>query len=336
MPEGEPTGPVVVTGGAGAVGSELVRALLARGREVRVIDNLSGGRREHLPASGGHRLTLTVADLNQPDRYAAVFEGAEELWHLAANTDIRRGTSQSRLDLDQGTLATFHVLEEARKHDVRRALFSSSSVVYGLASVRPTPESYGPLEVQSLYAAAKLAAEGLFSAYAYTYGFRVHIYRFANIVGPRMNHGILYDLFEKLRTDPTRLEVLGDGRQAKGYLRTEDCVGGMLLAADRARAPVNIFNLGTTDQITAGEIAKKVVAVHGGKARIEYTGGERGWVGDVPQTFLAIDKLRALGWEPSSTSAGAIDKTIAEMLAERARSTGPAAHGDRGSAATAR
>jgi UDP-glucose 4-epimerase len=317
MPEGAPGGPVVVTGGAGAIGSELVRALLARGREVRVIDNLSTGRREHLPTGAGPRLSVTVADLKQPEQYDSVFEGASELWHLAANGDVRRGTSQPRLDFDEGTLATFQVLEIARKHDVRRALFSSSSVVYGWASVRPTPESYGPLEVQSLYAAAKLAAEGLCSAYAHSYGFRVHLFRFANIIGPRMNHGILYDFFEKLRVDPTRLEVLGDGRQAKGYLRTEECVGGMLLAADKSTAPVNIYNLGTTDQITAGEIAKKVVTAHGGRARIEFTGGERGWVGDVPQTFLAIDRLRALGWEPRLTSAGAIDQTIAEMLTAR-------------------
>ena len=314
MPESEPSGPVVVTGGAGAIGSVLVREFLARGREVRVIDNLSGGRRDHLPATNG-LLSLTVADLKAPGQYSSVLEGASELWHLAANSDIRRGTANPRLDLDEGTFATFQLLEEARRQEVRRAYFSSSSTVYGLASVRPTPESYGPLEPESLYGAAKLASEGLFSAYAHTYGFRVHIFRFANIIGPRMTHGVLPDFFAKLRADPNRLEVLGDGRQSKGYLRTEDCVAGMLLAVERAHAPVNVFNLGTRDLISVAEIARKVVAAHGGRARIEFTGGERGWAGDVPQAFLAIERMQALGWVPQHTSAEAIDRTIAEMVA---------------------
>jgi UDP-glucose 4-epimerase len=314
MPEREASGPAVVTGGAGAIGSVLVRELLARGREVRVLDNLSGGRREHLPPASD-AWSLTIADLKVPSQYSAALEGASELWHLAANTDIRRGTANPRLDLDEGTLATFQVLEEARRHDVPRAYFASSSVVYGFATVRPTPESYGPLEPQSLYGAAKLACEGLFSAYAHTYGFHVHLFRFANIIGPHMTHGILPDFFAKLREDPTRLEVLGDGRQSKGYLRTEDCVDGMLLAVERAREAVNIFNLGTPDQINVAEIARKVVAAHGGRAKIEYTGGERGWAGDVPQAFLAIDRMRAIGWAPRYNSAEAIDRTIAEMIA---------------------
>jgi UDP-glucose 4-epimerase len=336
MSERATDGPVVVTGGAGAVGSMLVRELLAHGREVRVVDNLSGGRRDHLPDAPAGRLSLTVADLKDPEKYASAFEGATEFWHLAANTDIRRGSDRPRLDLDEGTLASFAVLEAARRHDVARGVFSSSSVVYGSATVRPTPETYGPLLPESLYGASKLAVEGLFAAYAHSYGFRTYIYRFANIIGPRMNHGILYDFFSKLRADSTRLEVLGDGRQAKGYLRTEDCVGGMLLGVDRGREAVNLFNLGTREQTTVREIAEKVVAAHGGRARIEYTGGDRGWVGDIPQSFLAIDKMRELGWEPKYSSAGAIDRTIAEMVADRDRPGTSPTHDARGSAATPR
>ncbi len=310
-------GPVVVTGGAGAIGSVLVRELLARGREVRIVDNLSGGRRAHLPPIDPPRLTLIEADLKDPAQYASAFDHAAELWHLAANTDIQKGSRNPRLDLEDGVLASFHVLEAARTHGVRRAVYASSSVVYGYPSVFPTPESYGPLEPQSLYAAAKLAGEALFSAYAHTYGFRVLLFRFANIIGPNMTHGVLFDLFAKLLKDPRRLEVLGDGRQAKSYLRTEDCVAGMLLAAERVDAPVGIFNLGTDDRTSVREIAEKVVAAHGGTARIEYTGGERGWVGDVPQQLLAIDRIRALGWRPRWTSSEAIDRTIAEMVADR-------------------
>jgi len=305
----------VVTGGAGAIGSVLVRALVGRTREVRVIDNLSGGRREHLPASSpGTKILLTVADLKDPSSFAQLFEGASAVWHLATNPDIRKGVKDPRLDLEEGTIATANVLEAARQHDVPRVAFSSSSVVYGFPTVLPTPEEYGPLEPHSLYGAAKLAAEGLCTAYAQSFGLTVHIFRFANIIGPNMTHGIIPDFFEKLRRDPTRLEVLGDGRQSKSYLRTEDCVAGMLLATDRARDRVNFFNLGNMDQITAREIGEKVVAAHGGRARIEVTGGARGWVGDVPVQLLSIRRIQALGWKPRWNSAQAVDRTIEETV----------------------
>jgi len=308
----------VVTGGAGAIGSILVRSLLDRGSEVRVVDNLSSGRREHLaPSRSGREAKLTVADLKEPESYAEVFQGAKQVWHLATTSDIRKGMADPRIDLEEGTRATFNVLETMRRSDVPRVVFSSSSVVYGRATVFPTPEEYGPLLPESLYGAAKLAAEGLISAYARSYGITAHIFRFANVIGPNMTHGILPDLFEKLRKDPTRLEILGDGRQAKSYLRTEDCVDGMLLATDRAHEAVNLYNLGNTDQISVREIGEKVVVAHGGRARIEYTGGERGWVGDVPLQLLAIRRIQALGWKPRWSSAEAVDHTIAEMMGER-------------------
>ncbi len=278
MPSGTQGRPVVVTGGAGAIGSFLVRALLERGDEVRVIDNLSSGQRAFLPSpEAAPRLSLTVADVREPEKYAAQFRGAAEVWHFAAIPDIRLGTADPRVDLESGTIATFHVLEQARRAGVPRVLFSSSSTVYGRPDRFPTPEEYGPLFPESLYGAAKLAAEGLMSAYAHSYGLKVYLFRFANIIGPAMTHGILHDFFEKLRADPRHLEVLGDGRQAKSYLRTEECVDGMLAVADRATAAVNLYNLGTHDRISVREIAEKVVAAHGGKARIEYTGGEKGW-----------------------------------------------------------
>jgi UDP-glucose 4-epimerase len=318
MSDPAPEGPVVVTGGAGAIGSVLVRELLERASEVRVIDNLSSGRREHLlPSPSGKKAVLTVTDLKNPASYADLFRGASTIWHLATNPDIRKGLTDPRLDLEEGTLATFHVLEAARRHDVPVVAFSSSSVVYGLPTVFPTPEEYGPLQPQSLYGAAKLAAEGLLTAYAHSYGVTAYIFRFANVIGPNMTHGILPDFFEKLHRDPTRLEILGDGRQAKSYLRTEDCVAGMLLATERAHDRVNLFNLGTPDQISAREIGEKVVAAHGNRARIEFTGGERGWAGDVPVQLLSIRRLQALGWLPRWNSAQAVDRSIAEMIEAR-------------------
>ena len=313
MTEVQRDGPVVVTGGAGAIGSVLVQSLLQRGHTVHVVDNLSSGRADHLPSHPA--LRVTVADLREPDSYAWVFQGASAVWHIAANPDIRLGTKEPQLDLHLGTLATFHVLEAARRHDVSQVFFSSSSVVYGAPTVFPTPENYGPLLPQSQYGAAKLASEGLISAFAHSYGIRGYIFRFANIIGPNISHGVLVDFFHKLNLDARRLEVLGDGRQAKSYLRTEDCVSGMLTVADKAHDVVNVFNLGTRDRISVREIAEKVVKVWGGSARIEYAGGDRGWVGDIPQQLLAIDRISALGWSPRYSSAEAVDLTIRELSA---------------------
>ena len=304
----------VVTGGAGAIGAVLVRALASDGATVRVIDNLSSGRREHLEGAGSVKTHLRVADLLAPEAWREDVTGADEIWHFAANPDIRKGTTETRTDLEQGTIATYNVLEAARRADVRRVLFSSSSVVYGLPTVFPTPEEYGPLLPHSLYGASKLASEGLLSAYTECYGLTSYIFRFANIIGPGMTHGVLYDFSEKLRRDPAKLQVLGDGRQAKSYLRTEDCVDAMRFVAGHAKEKVNVFNLGTRDRISVREIAEKVVAAHGGTARIEYTGGERGWPGDVPQQLLAVDRLIRLGWPPPRSSAEAVDQTIAEMV----------------------
>ncbi|EQD36080.1 NAD-dependent epimerase/dehydratase, partial [mine drainage metagenome] len=192
--------------------------------------------------------------------------------------------------LREGLLNAFRVMDAARRHAVPKLLFSSSSVVYGQPSTFPTPEGYGPLLPESIYGASKLSVEAFLSGFAHCYGIRTYLYRFANIIGPFMTHGVIYDFFEKLRRDPSRLEVLGDGRQAKSYLRSEDCVAGMMFIRDHAAEPVNVFNLGARDRISVQEIAERVVAVHGGRARIEYTGGERGWVGDVPRQLLDITR----------------------------------------------
>ncbi|HKS59378.1 MAG TPA: NAD-dependent epimerase/dehydratase family protein, partial [Thermoplasmata archaeon] len=277
-------GPVVVTGGAGAIGSVLTRVLSQDRPEVRVIDNLSSGRMENLGDLARHpSVRFLEADLKSPPDLVPWFRGASEVWHLAANPDIRRGIDDPRLDVEEGTLVAFQVLDAARRADVPRVLFSSSSVVYGSPTRFPTPEEYGPLLPESNYGAAKLAVEALLSSFCHSYGMRGWIFRFANIIGPGMTHGILYDLMLKLQRTPKRLEVLGDGRQAKSYLRTEDCVAGMLRASNHSAGPVQIYNLGNLDQITVREIAEKVVADLGNQAEIAYTGGPRGWTGDIPK-----------------------------------------------------
>ncbi|MCI4369385.1 MAG: NAD-dependent epimerase/dehydratase family protein [Thermoplasmata archaeon] len=320
MPPIADRGPVVVTGGAGAIGAPLVRSLLEDGHEVRVLDNLSSGRRESLGRMlDNSGVRLEIVDIRSLDSIRKSFSGAKAVWHLAANPDIRLGTADPRVDLEHGTLGTFNVLEAARTNDVPRVLFSSSSVVYGLPEVFPTPESYGPLLPQSLYGASKLASEAMISAYAHSYGLEGHIFRFANIIGPGMTHGVIYDFFEKLRKEPKRLEVLGDGRQSKSYLRVDDCVSAMRLAEAKSRERVNVFNLGTTDRVSVREIAELIVAAHGGHARIEYMGGERGWPGDIPQQLLDVARIQALGFRPALSSLAAVELTIRELASARHR-----------------
>ena len=319
MTESRATTPdVVVTGGAGAIGTVLVHALVNQGHRVAVLDNLSSGRAGNLDdvvRAGG--CVLHRVDLRDGDAIRPLVEGAESVWHLAANPDIRRGTAEPNLDFDYGTRATFNVLEAARKGGAKRFFFSSSSVVYGLPTVFPTPEEYGPLLPQSLYGASKLASEAQISGFCHSFGMRGFLFRFANIIGPGMTHGVIFDFFEKLRRTPDRLEVLGDGRQSKSYLRTDDCVRAMLIAGDRSTEPLTVLNLGTTDRVSAAQIAERVVAAHGGKARIEFTGGQRGWTGDIPTQLLAIDRIRRLGWSPACTSLEAVEQTVREMAQSR-------------------
>ncbi len=309
--------PVVVTGGAGAIGAVLSHVLAEAGHPVRVIDNLSSGRRDRLrdlEASG--RLTFHASDLGRGGNIQEAFRGADAVWHLAANPNISLGTQNPRIDLENGTLAMAQVLEAARTSDVRRVFFASSSVVYGMPREFPTPESYGPLLPESQYGASKLASEALISAYCHSYGMRGWIFRFANIVGPGMTHGVIPDFLQKLRHDPTRLEVLGDGRQAKSYLWVTDCVSGMRRAEEASHDVVNVFNLGTEQQVAVRDIAQRVVAAFGGTARIEFTGGRQGWPGDIPLQLLSVSKILALGWRPRYDSSTAVDMAIATGRAE--------------------
>lgn len=305
-------GRIFVAGGAGFIGSHLVDALVAQGRQVTVYDNLSLGRVEFLRGAldkGG--ATLVEADLLDLPRLERALAGHEMVWHLAANSDIRQGTRSTRLDLEQGTLVTYNVLEAMRRTSVQRIAFASSSVVYGEPQQLPTPEDYGPLCPISLYGAAKLAAEGLISAFGHCYGVQAFIFRFANIVGPRSTHGILHDFAAKLRDQPDELQVLGDGQQQKSYLSVEDCVEAMLFVVEQAGAPLNIFNLGSGDNVTVARIAELVAQRWtGGRARLRFTGGRRGWAGDVPLMLMDVSRLNRLGWSAPRTSEQAVQAAI--------------------------
>ena len=310
----------MVTGGAGFIGSALVDKLLADGETVTVYDNLSGGRESFISQHfGSSDFEFIKADVLDFDRLLKAMDGHSVVWHLAANPDIRKGTESSRVDLEQNTLATYNVLEAARRTDVDSVVFSSTSTIYGRADVLPTPEDYGPCLPISLYGASKLACEGLVSAYAELYGVKGWIYRFANIVGNRSTHGILYDLVEKLNRNPAELEVLGDGNQKKSYLLVEECVDGMMFGFENAKDKLNYYNLGSEDQITVKRIVEVLIEETGLKdVQLNYTGGESGWAGDVPKQLLSTKKMTNLGWTPKNSSEEAIREaariTVREYL----------------------
>jgi UDP-glucose 4-epimerase len=308
----------LVTGGAGFIGSHLVDSLVAQGKSVRVLDNFSSGREEFL---AHHKSTTNVeifrADLLDPESVKNAMQGINTVHHLAANPDIRLGTEVTDTDLRQGTVATYNVLEAMRCEGVSRISFASSSAIYGEASIMPTPETYGPVKPISLYGASKLASEALITAWCGTFGAKAWVHRFANIVGPRGTHGVIFDFIHKLKNDPTRLEVLGNGLQEKSYMSAEDCVRAMVHLVGNTSEDVNLYNLGTGDTCSVRRIAEIVVEESGLEGvSIEYTGGDRGWAGDVPKTSLDVEYLLSTGFVPEMQSEAAIRHTARALIDE--------------------
>jgi UDP-glucose 4-epimerase len=309
----------LVTGGAGFIGSHLIDRLVARGDEVVVLDNLSSGQRSFIE---GHlqsgAVTLVEGDICSMDDVArAMAMNIDTVFHLAANPDIRLGTRVTDTDLKQGTIATYNLLESMRLAGVQRIAFASSSVVYGEGAPMPTPETHGPCMPISLYGASKQAGEGLISSWVGTFGLQAWIFRFANVVGARGTHGVIFDFIHKLKKDPTRLEVLGNGLQEKSYMEVGDCVDGILHFMAHASEPLNLCNLGSHDTASVRRIAEIVVEVTGcHDARIEYTGGDRGWAGDIPKARLAIERMLESGFDVRMNSEDAIRHTAECLLEE--------------------
>jgi len=309
---------VFVTGGAGFVGSNLAERLLSEGHAVTLYDNLSAGSRDFLrDCEGRAGFRFVQADLLHLDDLGSAMQGHEAVFHMAANSDIEKGRLQTDTDFRLGTVATFNVLEAMRRTGVPQLVFSSSSVVYGEPALIPTPEDWGPLFPISLYGASKLACEGLISAFGHNYGIQSWIFRFANICGRHGTHGAIVDFIRKLQANPRRLEVLGDGSQAKPYLHVSECVEGMIFGWQHAHEALNYFNLGCEGATSARAVAEMVIEAVGLKGvEIQYTGGTRGWPGDVPQVRLDCAKMEKLGWKARLASTQAVRQATQELAEE--------------------
>lgn len=305
-----------VTGGAGFIGSHLVDRLMAEGDEVTVYDNLSSGKKEFIEQHiGNGNFKLIKADLLDLDEVKETMRRHDVVCHLAANPEARWGIENTELDLKQETIATYNVLEAMRVNGVKKIVFASSGTIYGETPVIPLPEDYGPALPISLYGAGKLASEGLISAFCGTFDMQAWLFRFANVVGKRTTHGVIFDFMQKLKQNPSALEILGDGKQCKPYLHVDDCVDGILFGFKNSHDKVNVFNLGCPTATNVTTIAKMLVEEMGlNDVKFKYTGGDRGWPGDVPQVRFSVQKMSRLGWKARYTSDEAVRRAIKDIL----------------------
>ena len=313
---------VVVTGGAGFIGSHIVDSLLSLGFKVVVIDNFSSGSIENISHNMNNpNFKLVKADLKMWSSWIHEFKDAYAVFHYAANPEVKISAIEPRIHFEENLLTTFNVLEASRLNDVPIHVFASSSTVYGDARKIPTPEDYQPLEPISIYGSVKLGAEYLYITYSKLYGFRTLILRYANIIGRRSKHGVIIDFINKLRRNPKILEILGDGSQRKSYLHVSDAISATIHLFNlfrRSNVNYDIYNVGNEDWINVVEIANIVIYEMGLKD-VKYvfrpaTPDGRGWLGDVKLMLLDITKLKSTGWRPKLSSREAVIKTVREIL----------------------
>ena len=311
-----------VVGGAGFIGSHFVARLLSdpATEQVTVYDNFSSGRDWHLEAvREDPRLSVVRADVGDLPTLTETFRGHTAVIHLASNPDIAAAVTNPAIDFDQGTLLTHHVAEAARVAEVALVLYASGSGVYGDLGELEATEDHGPMVPTSTYGASKLAGEAILAAYAAMFDFTVRAFRFGNVVGPSQTHGVGFDFVRRLLEDPTRLRILGDGRQSKSYIHVEDVIAAVLSAGAAAVTPFDAFNVATGDYVTVTEIAELAMEVLGlepGSTTFEYTGGDRGWKGDVPVVRIGTEKIRSLGWANRRTGPEALRDSMTAMAGE--------------------
>ena len=319
---------MLVTGGAGFIGSHLTERLLNEGNKVTVLDNFSSGKIENIQHLLDNPLiTLVKEDMKKPKQLRKIVSDSDIIFHFAANPEVRLDEIDPKTHFEENILATFNLLETIRKNGTAKTLvFASSSTVYGEARLVPTQENYGPLMPISTYGASKLACEALIASYTYTFNFQARILRPANIVGSRSTHGVILDFIKKISANPERLEILGDGHQEKSYLHVSDCVEAIMHvteASARDTQKVDVYNVGSNDKITVTQIAK-IVSETMGKPDIDYefTGGVEGgggWKGDVKIMQLSTDKLQRTGWKPRYSSEQAVRLAARALIRENTR-----------------
>jgi UDP-glucose 4-epimerase len=314
-----------LVGGAGFIGSHFTDHLLAREsvEGVTVYDNFSSGREWHLEHhSHDARLDVVRGDVHDLDALCAAMAGHQVVIHLASNPDIARAATEPAVDFDEGTVLTHHVVEAMRRTGTERILYASGSGVYGDLGELEVHEDHGPLEPVSTYGASKLAGEAMIAAYVHMFGLSARVFRFGNVVGPRQTHGVGFDFVRRLLADPTTLPILGDGSQSKSYVHVDDVVEAVLLAHDREPRPFQVYNVATGDYITVKEIADLAVDCVGlqpASVVFRFTGGDRGWKGDVPVVRLDTDRIRALGWANRRSSRQALRDSMLDMLDDARR-----------------
>jgi UDP-glucose 4-epimerase len=307
---------IFITGVAGFIGSTLADALLAQGKQVVGWDNFSTGQERFVENASRHpNFKLIRGDNLDLNALTAAMKGCDTVCHLAANADVRFGLDHPSKDLQQNTIATFNVLEAMRANDVKRVAFSSTGSVYGEAEVIPTPEDAAfPIQT-SLYAASKVAGEGMIAAYCEGFHFEGYIFRFVSILGERYTHGHVFDFYKQLTEHPDHLRVLGDGTQRKSYLYVQDCVSAILHVmnagtAKKAKHNVEVYNLGCDHYVQVKDSIGYICDALGLKPRLDFAGGNKGWVGDNPFIFLETKKIRATGWKPQLNIQQGIERTL--------------------------
>lgn len=307
---------ILITGGAGFIGSHLDDALIARGHQLTIVDNLVLGRKENIEhLIGNPNFRFIEADLLDMPKMREIFaEGKFDMvYHLAANSDIQKGGKDPMVDYNLTFNTTFNVLQLLKEFEIKKFFFASTSAIYG-ETYDVLNEDYGPLKPVSNYGAGKLASEAFISAFSSTYGIQTWITRFPNVVGERFTHGVIYDFIKKLRNSPEELEVLGNGEQCKPYVYVKDLVEAILYVIDHASEKYNVYMIGSDSRTKVKEIAAMVIEEMGLNARIRYTGGDRGWVGDVPEFRYDLTKINKLGWTAPHNSNESVRLAIQKAL----------------------
>ncbi len=307
---------ILITGGAGFIGSIMAETLFKENK-ITVLDNFSGGNIKNLSSFKDH-VNIVEGDIRKQETFEKLKDDFDLVVHFAANSDVRSGSTDTKSDMEINVIGTHNLLEYMRKRDIKDLIFSSTSTVYGEASIIPTPENYGPELPISLYGASKLANEGFIWSYFHYYGIKPTIFRFANIVGRNSTHGVIHDFIIKLKKDPKNLEILGDGRQEKSYMHVDDCVDAMIHIYERNKSG-DVVNLGNDQRTSVTGIANVVVEKMGLKdVKFHYTGGidGRGWAGDIKIAQLSIEKMKAYGWNNRYDSDQSVVKATEEIVSQ--------------------